>query len=133
MPTHAHQLGQRGEVIAQDFYRNRGYEVVASNVYYRGGEIDLIVRPTEGPPGSVVFVEVKTRSSTAFGAAEAVTAQKLRRMRHAAARWLSEQQRCQRPSFLGPVRFDVVVVRADVDPAQGAAVEIFEGVEHGAC
>ncbi|MDK8845111.1 YraN family protein [Corynebacterium sp. MSK297] len=133
MPTHARQLGQRGEAIAQDFYRSGGYEVVASNVYYRGGEIDLIVRPTEGPPGAVVFVEVKTRSSTAFGTAEAVTTQKLRRMRHAAARWLDEQQRGKRPLFLGPVRFDVLVVRADADSAQGAALEIFEGVEHGAC
>ena len=133
MPNHARQLGQRGESIAQDFYRNRGYEVIARNVYYRGGEIDLIVRPGDGPPGAIVFVEVKTRSSRAFGGAEAVTTKKLHRMRHAAVRWLSELQHCDGASFLGQIRFDVVVVSADTDPNKGVAVEVFDGVERGAC
>ena len=113
MPTHARQLGQRGESITQDFYRNRGYEVIARNVYYRGGEID--------------------RTSRAFGGAEAVTTKKLHRMRHAASRWLSEQQHCDGAAFLGQIRFDVIVVSADTDPSKGVAVEVFEGVERGAC
>ena len=133
MPAQARELGQRGESIAQDFYRQRGYEIVASNVYYRGGEIDLIVRPTEGSPGSIVFVEVKTRSSAAFGTAEAVTAKKYQRMRRAAARWLHEHQRFDNATFIGQIRFDVVVVSADRNPENGVAVEVFEGVDRGAC
>lgn len=133
MPAHARELGKRGELIAQDFYRTHGYDIVASNVYYRGGELDLVVRPSSGPPGAIVFVEVKTRSSDAFGTAETVTATKFRRMRHAAARWLQERNCAEEPSFIGEIRFDVVVVSADRDAANGACVEVFEGVEHGAC
>ena len=57
-------LGRRGERRAAWFYRLRGYAVVARNVRFRSGEIDIIVRRGR----TLAFVEVKTRQSLAAGA-----------------------------------------------------------------
>lgn len=111
-------LGKRGEAFAAKFYRERGGQVLAANVHYAVGEIDLIVQ--EG--ATIVFVEVKTRASDAFGVAEAVTPRKLVRMRKAAAQWLQDKP-------LSVVRFDVVAL---VARGQGFELTHYEGVEHGA-
>lgn len=112
-------LGRLGEGRAAELYRRRGAEILARNVSYPVGELDLIVRE---PDGTVVFVEVKTRSGPGFGGAEAVTGEKLARLRRAAARWLTG-----RPGEA--VRFDVVVLTAT---GRGFEVDVYEGVEHGA-
>jgi putative endonuclease len=60
-------LGRRGEDMAHRYLRGAGYMVVARN--YRPGadsEIDIVARRGE----LVVFVEVKTRTSAAFGSPE---------------------------------------------------------------
>ncbi len=80
-------LGAAGEAQAAAWYEANGYEIVARNWRCRDGEIDLIVRRAR----TIVFCEVKTRSSTAFGTpAEAVTRAKRDKLRHLAARWLDE-------------------------------------------
>lgn len=112
------ELGRRGEAFAAQFYRQKGAEIIAANVSYAVGEIDLIVRE---PDGMLVFVEVKTRSSRAFGVAEAVTGSKFTRMRKAALHWLDG-----RP--LSSVRFDVVALTR---VGAGFDLEHFAGVEHG--
>ena len=65
--TRKSALGKRGERFAADFYRSRGAEVIAANVNYAVGEIDLIVRENN----VFVFVEVKTRTTANYGLAEA--------------------------------------------------------------
>ncbi len=86
--------------------------MLARNWRCRAGELDLVVRRGR----TVVFCEVKTRSSDAFGTpAEAVTHAKREKVRHLAARWLDD---CPfRPTG---IRFDV----ASVTPH---GVEIIEG------
>lgn len=113
------RLGRRGESEAAAFYRRRGAEVLDRNVSYPVGELDLIAREEDG---TIVFVEVKTRSGPGYGGAEAVTGRKLARLRRAAARWLEG-----RPA--APVRFDVVVFTA---AGRGFDMDVYEGVEHGA-
>ncbi|WIM70007.1 YraN family protein [Corynebacterium suedekumii] len=115
------RLGRRGEDRAADLYRRRGAEIIDRNVYYPVGELDLIARE---PDGTIVFVEVKTRTGVAFGGAEAVTDRKLARMRRAATAWLAG-----RPYV--PVRFDVVVLTA-IRGGTDFEVAVYEGVEHGA-
>ena len=92
-------LGKRGERFAADFYRSRGADIIAANVHFAVGEIDLIVRENN----AFVFVEVKTRTTANFGIAEAVTPRKIARMRKAAVQWLDG-----RP--LSEVRFDVIAL-----------------------
>ena len=114
--THNARIGRTGEEHAARLYESTGARVVARNVRYRCGEIDLIVEDLDG---TIVFVEVKTRTSTHYGGAEAVTARKLHRMQRAALRWLERKP-------YTPIRFDVVLISP-------AGVELFSGVDHGAC
>ncbi len=106
-------LGVAGEDLAAAWYGGRGCQVLARNWRCREGELDLVVR--DG--GSIVFCEVKSRSSLAFGSPlEAVTATKRRRLRVLAARWLAEAS--VRP---GPLRFDVAaVLDGELEVVEGA-------------
>jgi putative endonuclease len=106
-------LGAWGERHAAQWYEGRGYVVLARNwrAPHRGGELDLVL----ARQGTVVFCEVKTRSSAAFGIpAEAVTPAKQRRLRRLAAAWLGADGRRWRT-----VRFDVASVC-------GAAITVVE-------
>ena len=96
------RLGQEGEDAAAAHYRAAGYSVLARNWRCDEGEIDLICRKG----GTIVFCEVKTRSTSAFGSpAEAVVPAKRRRLRRLGARWLRQHAtRCEQ------VRFDVASV-----------------------
>lgn len=109
------ELAEQGEEAAAEWYRRRGAQILQRNVRYPVGEIDIIARE---PSGEVVFIEVKTRRSEAFGAAESVGPRKFRRMRRAIARWVSEHPA---PS----VRIDVVSI---VD----GHLTVYQGVDDAA-
>jgi uncharacterized protein (TIGR00252 family) len=67
-------------------YRLRGYRVLAANEWAGGNELDLIVRRGR----RLVFCEVKTKRGVDYGSPwEAVTPEKVRRVRRAAERWLA--------------------------------------------
>jgi putative endonuclease len=99
-------LGRWGEELACRHLTAAGLRVLARNWRCREGELDVVARDADG---SVVFVEVKTRSTSAFGLpCEAVSRAKAARIRRLACRWLAEN-----PAGGAPLRFDVVsVVRA---------------------
>jgi putative endonuclease len=91
--------GAETERIAETYLRRQGYRIVARNVTYRFGEIDLVAREGE----TLAFVEVKSRTDGRFGPAVlAVDRQKRRRVILAARAYLTEQP------WEGPVRFDVL-------------------------
>ena len=114
------ELGRQGEECAAAFLVAAGYTVIARNWRCAQGEIDLVVE-REGE-GEVVFVEVKTRSGTAFGHPfEAITAAKLARLRRLAALWCGESQ--PRP---GRIRIDAIAVIAA--PGAVPLVEHLAGV-----
>lgn len=95
-------LGREGEDRAARYLVRRGYKILERNYRTRAGEIDLIALDR----GVVAFVEVKTRTSNAFGAPElAVTPQKQRRMIKAALGYIKYKKIHQ-----VPCRFDVVAI-----------------------
>ena len=111
-------LGVYGENVAVAHLVAAGLSIVDRNWRCDIGEIDIVAR--EGD--TLVFCEVKTRSSTRFGdPLEGVTPRKAARLRRLAARWLADQS--VRPA---DIRIDLVgVLRAD----RGAAyVEHVRGV-----
>lgn len=117
-----YMLGAYGESSAAAWYEELGYDIVQLRYRARDGEIDVIARD---PGGAIVFAEVKTRRGTSFGAAEAVTRTKLRRIRAAAAQWLNEQS-----DSYTEVRFDVVEVLFD---GVNVSCRMYQGVDDGAC
>ena len=97
--------GAEGEARAAAWYEAAGYRVLARNWRCADGEIDLVV--SDGR--CVVFCEVKSRASDAFGLpAEAVTRTKQIRLRRLAARWLQESGVRSRD-----LRFDVAAILGD--------------------
>ncbi len=108
------RLGRAGEEAAVEALRARGYRIVARNVRLRGGELDVIAEDA----GTIVFVEVKARRSSAFGTpAEAVGPRKQRTLCRLAVRYLAGPGLGERPC-----RFDVVEVWADSAGALRAGV-----------
>ena len=107
--AHRRTLGAEGERLAAAWYEANDYEVLDRNWRRREGEVDLIVRKAR----TVVFCEVKTRSSDRFGTgAESVLPAKQRRIKRLAARWLSELTPASGRARV-EVRFDVVSITGD--------------------
>jgi len=64
------RLGEEGEQLAADYLDQQGYVILTRRFRTKIGEIDIIAKDRD----CLVFVEVKTRSSTVYGwPAEAVT------------------------------------------------------------
>ncbi|MFM1968187.1 MAG: hypothetical protein RL590_1044 [Actinomycetota bacterium] len=79
--------GAMGEEAVTQFLINRDCEVIERNWRIREGEIDIVAL---NPTGVFSFVEVKTRSSIAFGHPfEAITRDKAHRMQRLALAWLA--------------------------------------------
>lgn len=83
--THHHiELGRQGENLAAAWLSESGYRIYERNWRSSRGEVDIIAEHQ----GMLVAVEVKTRSSTAFGAgAETVSERQLRRVQHGVLGW----------------------------------------------
>ncbi|MCW2539064.1 MAG: YraN family protein [Frankiales bacterium] len=109
--------GRAGERLAAKYLLDAGYVLLDTNWRCDRGEIDIVAQH-----GSIlVFCEVKTRSSNAFGEPiEAVTAQKSGRLRLLAVYWLARQTR----NWL-EMRFDVIGVLWR--PGQTAQIRHVEG------
>lgn len=99
------EIGAFGERLAADHLIGLGLRIVARNWRCRYGELDLIA--IDPAAHTVVFVEVKTRTGDGFGGlAQAVTTQKVRRLRRLAGIWLAAQNQ-----GWAAVRIDVIGVR----------------------
>ena len=102
------ETGRRGEDAAVAFLEAAGCRTLERNYRFGREEIDAVVfEPTPADDGGViVFVEVKARSGTGFGAPEAaVDAAKQQAIRRVAEAYMHE-----RKLIPSPVRFDVVAV-----------------------
>ena len=99
-------LGKYGERVAATHLVNDGYELIDRNWRCDDGELkgelDIVARRG----GVLTFVEVKTRSSVAFGEpAEAVGRDKVRKIRELATVWLRRHE-----SDHDDISFDVMSV-----------------------
>lgn len=99
------QLGAMGEALAVDHLTRVGLRILSRNWRCRYGELDVIA--ADEATGTVVFVEVKTRTGDGYGGlAYAVTPRKVARLRRLAALWLAGQDR-----RWAALRIDVIGVR----------------------
>ena len=102
--TLAQRIGSSAEHDAERFLERRGLAIVARNYRTRFGEIDLVARDGE----TLVFVEVRLRSSARFGGGvESIGEAKRRRIVAAALHYLMGV----RPQ--PPCRFDVVTLEGE--------------------
>ena len=100
-------VGRFGEQQAVEHLEAAGLQILDRNWRCRAGELDIVARDGS----QLVFVEVKTRSSLAFGApAEAVDRAKSARIRELALRWIMAQRELGAQLFWEALRFDVVAV-----------------------
>ena len=95
--------GQKYEVLAQNYLKQHKYSIIATNVSNFCGEIDIVAKQND----TYVFVEVKGRESTAFGAPyEAVTPYKQNKIRRTAQAYLKSKHLLD----IYDVRFDVISI-----------------------
>jgi putative endonuclease len=95
------QKGREAEDLAAKFLESQGYEILQRNYRYKHSEIDLIVRKDNW----LVFVEVKMRSSDAFGYPEEfVDYRKAKNIVYGAEQYTYEHE------YNGNVRYDVVAI-----------------------
>ncbi|HEX4596464.1 MAG TPA: YraN family protein [Burkholderiaceae bacterium] len=96
--------GDAAEQAACALLQRHGLRIVARQVGYRVGELDVVAR--DG--ATLVFVEVRSRVRSGLAAAS-VDRLKRRRLRLAAQRYLQQHFGDRWP----PCRFDVVIAEAD--------------------
>ena len=103
-------LGREGERLARRFLKRSGYRVLYCNFRApHGGEVDIVCR--DKSCNTLVFVEVKTRRGSAFGApGEAVTRDKQKLIARGALAWL---RMLDHPEIL--FRFDIAEIVFDGD------------------
>ncbi len=93
--------GRLAEDRALAYLQQQGLQLVARNARNQRGEIDLVMR--DGP--TLVFIEVRQRSSARFGnAAASINATKRARL------WRSAQAFLLRYTSPPPCRFDAVCI-----------------------
>lgn len=103
MATH-NELGNLGEAIAMDYLKAKGYEICEENWTFGKAEVDLIAYFDQ----KLIFVEVKSRSSTLFGFPEEfVDAAKQKQMLFAADNYIELM------GHQGEIRFDIIAVVFD--------------------
>lgn len=104
MTPRKHAVGRAGEAAAAAYLAGLGFHIERRNLRTPDGEIDIVAR--EGD--TLVFVEVKARTSHAYGSSlGAVDARKRRRIRAVAEDYL------QFFPTEAKVRFDVVTIDGD--------------------
>jgi putative endonuclease len=98
------ELGRRGEQLAAGYLTHRGYRILARTWRCGQGEIDIVAERQ----GDVAVVEVKTRSTVAYGHPfDAITPAKAARLRRLAVAWCDAAETPPRS-----LRIDAIAVLA---------------------
>ena len=100
-------LGAWGETLAAQHLESGGYTILERNARTAYGELDIVARQSTDMSMVTVFVEVKTRRSTAYGPPEeSVTARKRAHLLAAAQAYLQAH-----PELEGDWRIDVIAIQ----------------------
>lgn len=95
------ELGKAGEDFAASYLEHAGYGIIERDWRQGSRDIDIVARTEDGT--TVVFVEVKTRSSDAIvRPEEAVDARKIRNLGRAADAYVKER------AIWDELRFDLI-------------------------
>jgi len=114
--TAAQRLGDDAEALVAERLTEQGWSILARNVHVGRHELDLVaVDPGPPSPAQLVIVEVRLRSTRAFGLAEeTVDFRKRRHVRDAAWTMVAAGSLPDgRPLPRLGLRFDLVVVEPD--------------------
>jgi putative endonuclease len=121
--NHRKRVGRWGENIAAAYLEQRGFSILARNVYNRYGEIDLIACAADS---SLVFVEVKTRTGQSFGdPEEAVDRRKIEHLSATAEAYMVEH-----PEWSGQNwQIDVIAILGRPgEKLEDVQIEYFENI-----
>jgi putative endonuclease len=111
------EIGEAGEKLAKNFLKKKGYRIRQTNFRCRQGEIDIIAEKK----GYLVFVEVRTKSTSDFGSPEeSVTFAKKEKLIASALTYLNENR-----NLPESWRIDFVAVELDRD-GKATRIEIIE-------
>lgn len=103
------------ERLASAYLSREGYQIVARNYAYKGGELDIVARDGE----TLVFVEVKSVWNNQQGnPASRVNALKQKKIWKTACHFLFTQKEVAPKGFDTPCRFDVLTARVYLKPLQ---------------
>jgi putative endonuclease len=106
--------GKEGEKLAANFLIEKGFEIVERNYRHKRSEIDLIVKKSNW----LIFVEVKMRSSDAYGYPEDfVDYKKAKNIIDGAEQYTYDQ------NWQGNVRYDIISIRDQHDQKEIVHIE----------
>ena len=110
MKMNENNAGLEAEKLAATFLTGHGLKLLVQNYHCRFGEIDLVMLEAK----TLVFVEVKLRSSSQFGgAAASITPQKQQKLILTAQHYLQQHVKNQAQTAC---RFDVILMsKADLN------------------
>jgi putative endonuclease len=100
MATH-NELGSEGELLAVNYLRDKNYTILATNWRWQKAEVDIIAQSNN----TLVFVEVKTRSSDTFSKPEEAVNDKKQQLLIDAA-----EAYCEANEIELELRFDVIAI-----------------------
>jgi putative endonuclease len=118
MKMNENNAGLEAEKLAATFLMSHGLKLVMQNYHCRFGEIDLIMQDAK----TLVFIEVKLRTSSQFGgAAASITPQKQQKLILTAQHYLqTHNQKKAEPAC----RFDAILMsRKDLKPTDLQHIE----------
>lgn len=113
-PGSTRDIGGRAEAKARSFLEAKGYLFIESNWFWKGGELDLVMR---APDGCTVFIEVRSAQGMDLMLRSTIGPAKRLRLQNTILLYASKNK------LRTPIRFDVVWVVA------GARIEHWQNVE----
>jgi len=83
------RVGNKGESIAEDYLKQKGYKIIHRNYRCRFGEIDIIAKDDD----TIVFTEVRTKQNDNFGSPQdSITSTKIDKIAKTALSFIQEKK-----------------------------------------